>query len=121
MTDKIPKGFKTVTPSFVFHDCAKALAFYEKAFGATARKAVKGPDGRIVHSELVIGDSVVFASDPMPGSPVQPVGASGPAVGMYLYVPDCDAFIDKAVAAGASLFMPCADMFYGDRVGAIKD
>jgi len=63
----VPEGFHTATPSLVVHDAPKALEFYKKAFGAEERMRMPGPDGRIMHAEIKIGDSIIFLSDEMPG------------------------------------------------------
>lgn len=116
----IPKGFRTVTPSLVFKDCKKALAFYEKAFGAKTAVLMQTPGGTVGHAELHVGDSPIFCSDEWPNNPVK-VPAGSLTSGLYLYVKDCDAWIKRAAAAGAAVTMPAADMFYGDRVGAVSD
>ena len=121
MTGKIPDGFQTVTAILVYKDCPKALAFYEKAFGARTRKCMKLPDGKVVHAELVIGTSVVLLTDELPFAPSKAPRAGSLTNEMYLYVADCDAFLAKAASAGATVTMPCRDMFYGDRIGALAD
>lgn len=121
MTKLHRPGFPTVTTTLVFQETGKALAFYEKAFGAKVRANVKTPDGMCVHAEFSIGETLFFASDLFPQSPVKLPTASGPTNGFYLYADDCDAAVKKALAAGAKQVYPCMDMFYGDRMGVILD
>ena len=66
----VPEGFHTATPSLVVHDAAKAIEYYKKAFGAEERMQMPGPDGRIMHAEIKIGDSIIFLSDEIPGTGV---------------------------------------------------
>lgn len=126
MSDKIkpvPEGYRTVTPSLAFKDCAKALAFYEKAFGAKVSLCMTLPDGKVPHAEVRIGDSFVFCSDEWPNHPVKaPASVSGGVTGsLYLYVEDCDAWHKRAVAAGAKSTMSPENMFWGDRMGSVAD
>lgn len=121
MTARIPEGFQTATPILAYRDCPKALAWYEQAFGAKTRKCLKLPDGKVVHAELILGTSLLVLTDELPFA-----ASKAPRPGcltgeMYLYVPDCDAFVARAAAAGATVTMTCRDMFYGDRVGGIQD
>lgn len=118
----VPDGFHTATPSVVVRDAAKAIDFYRKVFGAEERMRMPGPDGKIVHAEIKIGDSIVFLSDEIPnmgGKSPQSVGAY--TGGMYLYVPNVDEIYERAVDAGAKAVGPVTDMFWGDRVGHFVD
>lgn len=118
----VPDGFHTATPSVVVRDAAKAIDFYKKVFGAEERMRMPGPDGKIVHAEIKIGDSIVFLSDEIPnmgGKSPQSVGAY--TGGMYLYVPNVDEIYERAVDAGAKAVGPVTDMFWGDRVGHFVD
>jgi len=106
--------YSTVTPVLTIEGAAAAIAFYKQAFGATQRgEAMTGPDGKIMHAELVIGDAVVMVNDAIQGPPTKSK--------LHIYVPDCDALYGKAVAAGASAEMPLQDMFWGDRYGTVSD
>lgn len=119
----IPEGMGTITPQLIFAgDCAAAVAFYQKAFGATlCGPPVTGPDGQgVIHALLQIGDSRLMMNDAWPGGWEQgPV--EGATAGLFLYVEDCDAAYDRAVAAGCEALFPVADMFWGDRTGKVKD
>ena len=120
----VPEGLHTVVTRLVFDDATAAIAFYQQAFGATIQEEpFKAPDGTVVHSEVHIGDSVVYVTDAgedangvAPGS----VGGLVTAV-MSLNVPDVDALWDRAVAAGCEVIYPLADQFYGDRAGRLRD
>lgn len=118
-----PKGFHTVTPCLSLKNSLKAIAFYEKAFGARRLEVFSTPDGkRTMHAMIQIGDSVLMMGDEMPEQgckSAETLGAS--PISLYVYVPDADATFERAVAAGATETMPMADMFWGDRCGGVKD
>jgi PhnB protein len=119
----IPEGMHTVTPSLVLAGCAKAIDFYKEAFGAEEIDRYVAPDGKSIwHAALRIGDSVVFVADEMQGMSPPAPGAGRPSpVRMWLYVPDCDAAFERAVAGGAKARRRPEDMFWGDRTGAVSD
>ena len=120
----IPDGYHTVTPGLIQKDTKKAIEFYKKAFGAEVLMSMPTPDGRVMHAEIKIGDSILFVSDEFPEwsadtkSP-QTLGAVTGTV--FLYVQDTDAAFKRAVDAGAKPLMPPADMFWGDRFGKVVD
>ncbi len=118
----VPEGFSTATPHLIVRDCAQALEFYKKAFGAKETVRMDGPGGKILHAEIKIGDSHLFLADEMPewGSK-SPLSIGGTASSVCLYVPDADAVFNQAVAAGAKVAMPLADQFWGDRYGKLTD
>jgi uncharacterized glyoxalase superfamily protein PhnB len=119
----IPDGFHSVTPSLSMKDSLKAIAFYEKAFGAKNPEVFPSPDGKhTMHATIRIGDSILMMGDEMPDMGCksgESLGAS--PISLYVYVPDVDAVFEQAVAAGATAVMPVADMFWGDRCGSLKD
>ena len=123
----IPDGYHTITPYIVLDDTAKAIEFYQKAFGARERMRMPGPGGKIVHAEVTIGDSVFMLADeiaPMPGQPgvYKSPKAAGLCTGaMFLYVPDVDAAFSRALKSGCSVRTPVTDMFWGDRYGQVID
>ena len=120
----IPEGYHTVTPYLVLRDTKRALEFYKKAFGAETRLSMPNPDGRIMHAEVKIGDSMLFLSDEFPemAPDLKSPQSAGVATGStFLYVQDVDAVVKKAVDAGAKVIMPVADMFWGDRFGKVVD
>ncbi len=124
MTAKpIPEGFHNLTAVITVSDAKKAIEFYQKAFGAKEISRAPGPDGKIMHAELRIGDSVLMLSDAFPemgGSPAPKPDAQIPS-SLHLYVENADAVWEKATKAGATVTMPIADMFWGDRYGKIRD
>ena len=122
MTQPIPEGYHTITPSLFVDDAAEAIEFYKQAFGATERMRMPRPDGKIAHAEIQIGDSVLMLSDPMPQSGMKtPKELGGSPVGIFLYVEDVDAVVERAIEAGATLTMEVDDMFWGDRFGTVSD
>lgn len=118
----IPAGYHTATPYLTVNDCARAIEFYKKAFGAQELMRMAGPAGKIGHAEIKIGDSVIMMSDEMPGGGNQaPNSLGGTTAGIFLYVTDVDVSYKQAVDAGAKADMPPADMFWGDRFGKLTD
>ena len=117
----IPEGYQTVTPSLTFKDSARALEFYKKAFGAKVLDFFASPTGRgTMHATMQIGNSILMMGDEMPNCKSAETLGSSP-MSLYVYVPNADATFNRAVAAGAAVVMPVADMFWGDRAGNIKD
>ena len=122
MVEPIPAGYHSVTPYLMVRDAARAMAFYRDAFGATEVMRFAGPDGRIAHAEVKIGDSHVMLADELPDQGfVGPQTLGGAGVSLMLYVNDVDATFAKALAAGATVRRPVADQFYGDRMGTLVD
>ena len=119
----IPPGYHSLTPHMTVRDAARAIEFYKQAFGATQRGGVMtGPGGKVMHAELVIGDSILMLADEFPeyGSH-SPQSGGGTATTLHIYTEDVDSAFDRAVAAGASVEMPLTDMFWGDRYGKLVD
>jgi PhnB protein len=118
----IPEGYHTVTPFLTVRDAARAIEFYKQAFGAKDRGVMKGPDGKVMHAELMIGDSIVMLSDEFPDfGALSPQSLNGSPAGLHIYVEDVDGAFDRAVKAGAHVEMPVTDQFWGDRYGRLKD
>ncbi|MDQ3890940.1 MAG: VOC family protein [Actinomycetota bacterium] len=118
----IPEGYHSVSPALAIDGAADAIDFYKQAFGATERSRMAGPEGKVAHAELEIGDSVVMLSDPFPQSTVKaPTELGGTTVGLFVYVEDVDAVFRQAVDAGATVTMELEDMFWGDRFGTLTD
>jgi PhnB protein len=109
----IPEGYSTLTPFLNVDGAAQAIEFYKKAFGAEERVRMPTPEGKIMHAELKVGDSMLMVSDAMRN----PATASS----LHIYVTDADAWWKRAVDAGAKVEMPIADMFWGDRYGVLSD
>jgi PhnB protein len=121
-TKPIPDGYAAITPYLIIDGAARAIDFYEDIFGATERMRMPGPNGRVGHAELSIGGSVLMLADPCPEMKAfAPVPGATSPVSLYLYVPDVDATVARAVAAGATLTQPVETKFYGDRSGGIVD
>jgi len=118
----VPDGMHTVTPHLVCEGAADAITFYKQAFGAVELGRLPGPQGKLMHAMLRIGDSAVMLVDEFPeyGS-FGPKSLKGSPVTIHLYVEDVDATVKRAVAAGAKITMPVDDMFWGDRYGKIED
>lgn len=118
----IPDGMRSVTPHLVCAGAAAAIEFYKKAFGATEMARLPGPEGKLMHAMIKIGDSFVMLVDEMPdwGS-LGPLARKGTSVTLHLYVEDANRFFQQAVAAGAKVIMPLEDMFWGDRYGIVED
>jgi len=118
----IPKGYHTVTPSLTVAGAARAIDFYKKAFGAEEIMRFPGPDGKLMHAEIRIGDSVVMLGDEMPDHGAKgPKSFGGTSVGFFIYGENVDAAWKRAVDAGGKEVMPLADQFWGDRAGCIED
>lgn len=121
-TKPIPEGYHTVTPYLIITDTALAIAFYKEAFGATETMRLTTPDGKVMHAEIKIGDSPIMVCDECPESNAQsPMTIGGTPVSLVLYLEEVDTVVNRAVAAGATLLMPVADMFWGDRCGTVLD
>jgi PhnB protein len=118
----VPEGFHTATPTLIVRNAAEAIEFYKSVFDAEERMRMPSPDGKIMHAELKIGDSIIFLSDEFPnmgGKSPQTLG--GHSGGVYLYVPDVDDVFQRALDAGAKTAMPVSDMVWGDRYGTLID
>lgn len=118
----IPEGMHTVTPHLICAGAADAIEFYKKAFNATELMRLPNPKGGLMHACIRIGDSNVMLVDEMPEwGALSPKSLKGSPVTIHLGVEDVDAFVVRAVAAGAKITMPVADMFWGDRYGKLED
>lgn len=118
----IPEGYHTATPYMICKTAAEAIDFYKKAFGAVEVMRMAGPDGRIGHAEIKIGDSHIMLADEHPEiRAYSPQHYGGSPVSVLLYVENADATVNAAVAAGAKIERPLKDEFYGDRAGTIVD
>lgn len=120
----IPEGYHSVTPFLTLKEAEKLIKFYEKAFDAKVMERHNTPDGKIMHAVIKIGDSYIMLADEFPEygcGTAAPVSLKGTTAMLHLYVEDVDAAFKKAVAAGAKVQMPVADMFWGDRYGQVED
>jgi PhnB protein len=110
----VPEGYATVTPWIISRDTARLIDYMKEAFGAGEIARLTGAEGRIEHAEVRIGDSVVMMFDAMPDWPPTPGF-------LRLYVPDADAVHRQAVAAGGTSVTEVTHLFFGDRVGRVRD
>lgn len=118
----IPDGFHSVTPSLIVRDAPKAIEFYKKALGAQELVRMPGPDGKIMHAEIKIGDSIIFLGEENPQMGAKSPQTLGGCTGtLSIYVPNVDDVFKQAVAAGGKETMPVADQFWGDRYGTFVD
>jgi uncharacterized glyoxalase superfamily protein PhnB len=121
-TNPIPSGMHTVTPPLICAGAADAIGFYVKAFGAVEESRLPGPDGKVMHAMLRIGDSAIMLADEFPEcGGFSPKSLNGSPVTLHLYVQDVDAAMKRAADAGAEVIMPAQDMFWGDRYGQVRD
>ena len=117
-----PKGYHTVTPSLFVAGAAKAIEFYKKALGAEEQMRFAGPDGKIMHAEIKLGDSIVMLADEMPDMGGKaPKSIGGTPVSFFVYGENVDAAWKRAVDAGCKEVVPLADQFWGDRTGCLED
>jgi PhnB protein len=120
-TSAVPKGLHTITPQLTLDNASATLDWYKKAFGATEIYRSLGPDGKVMHAEIHIGDSAFFANDVMMDHDKGPKARGGSPAGFWIYVDNCDALFKRAVDAGAKVAQPLEDQFWGDRAGLITD
>ena len=122
MPSNVPEGYNQVMPYLYFAKAAEAMAFYAKVFGATEKLCMKSPEGRIVHAEIKIGDSVLMMADQNPEIGVHPVSHYGGSPASFMiYVDHCDTAYQAALAAGARSEREPADQPYGDRMAGVVD
>jgi PhnB protein len=118
----IPEGMHSITPHLICEGASDAIAFYIKAFGAVELARMPGENGKLLHALIKIGDSPVMLADAFPEwGGLDPKALKGSPVTIHLYVTDADAVYQRALDAGATVKMPIADMFWGDRYGIVVD
>ncbi|MFE2164402.1 VOC family protein [Streptomyces sp. NPDC059447] len=122
-TNPIPEGQHSIAPYLGIKGAAKAIEFYKKAVDAVETFRLDGPDGRVGHAELKIGDSTLMLADPtdMEGGLTASQSLGGAAVAIHLYVEDSDKVCSQAVAASSTQVREVKDQFYGDRSAAVRD
>jgi PhnB protein len=120
----VPEGYSTITPQLTLDDAAAAIDWYKRALGAEELARALGPDGKIIHAEIRIGNSRVMLNDAMMGGK-GPHAMGGSPASLWIYVDDCDALFNRAVAAGATVAFGgmgvMTDQFWGDRSGTLTD
>jgi PhnB protein len=118
----IPQGYPRVMPYLIVDGASSAIDFYVSVLGASERMRLPGPDGRVGHAELTLGDSVIMLADEYPDMEARgPVALGGTPVSLLVYVEDVDGVFERAIQAGARALRPVEDRFYGDRVGRFED
>jgi PhnB protein len=118
----IPEGYSSVTPYLIVSGAARAIDYYKMAFGATEIMRMGGPDGKIAHAELQIGNSRIMLADEMPEmGHKSPLTLGGSGTGLMLYVDDVDDTFARAITAGGTTVRGVQDQFYGDRSGTLDD
>ncbi len=118
----VPAGYHTATPYLVCKGADQAIEFYKKAFGATELLRMPGPDGKVMHAEIKIGDSPIMLGEEVPEMGFRcPQTLGGSPVGIMLYVEDVDGLFEQAIEAGGKQQRPIVDQFYGDRSGTLED
>jgi len=120
----IPKDYNSVTPYLIVKNAAQAIDYYKKVFGATETVRMPGPDGKIGHAELKIGNSNIMLADENPSMGAGHVSAASivaSPVSLYIYLPNVDEIVQRAAKEGAKILKPVQDQFYGDRNGFIQD
>jgi PhnB protein len=122
MAKPIPDDYPRVTPYLVVAGASAAIDFYTTVFGATERVRMAGPDGKVGHAELDIGDSLIMLADEYPEmDALGPLTFGGTPVTLHVYVEDVDSVFERAVQGGAKSLRPVEDRFYGDRAGQFED
>ena len=118
----VPEGYHTLSTYLAVDDANEAIEYYKEVFGAKERVRMDGPEGKVAHAELEIGDSIVMLADAFPQSTTKsPKELGGTSSSLFIYVEDVDALVRQAVDAGATLTMEVADQFWGDRFGSVMD
>ncbi|MGI8731927.1 MAG: VOC family protein [Pyrinomonadaceae bacterium] len=118
----IPEGYHSVTPYLIIKGAAAAIDYYKNVFGATELFRMAGPDGKVGHAEIKIGDSPIMLADEHPElGHLGPQTLGGTSVGIMIYVDDVDTIFNAAIGAGGQQIKPLENQFYGDRSGTLKD
>jgi PhnB protein len=122
MANPIPDDYPRVTPYLIVDGASAAIEFYSSVLGANERMRMAGPDGKVGHAELSIGDSMIMLADEHLDMDVRgPRTVGGTPVTLHVYVDDADGVFERAIEAGAKALRPVEDKFYGDRSGQFED
>ncbi len=122
MAKPIPDNYPQVMPYLIVDGAKEAIEFYTGVLGATERMRLEGPDGRVGHAELEIGEAVIMLADENPEMNIEgPKSVGGTPVSIHVYIEDADAAFERAVQAGAKPLRVVEDQFYGDRSGQFED
>jgi PhnB protein len=118
----IPEGYPQVTPYLYIDGASDAIAFYSAVFGARERMRMAGPDGKVGHAEIEIGDSLVMLADEHLDMGIRgPKSIGGTPISLSVYVEDVDDVFERALSKGATAVRPIENRFYGDRTGLFED
>lgn len=118
----IPEGMQSLTPHIVCAGALDAMEFYKRAFNAIELVRLVGPDGKLVHGGMRIGNSMLMLAEENPAwGSLGPKTLKGSPVVIHFSVENVDAALAQAEAAGGKITMPAADMFWGDRYGQLED
>jgi PhnB protein len=118
----IPEGYHSLTPYLYIRGAARAIDFYKNVFGAQDKVRMPGPDGKIMHAELQIGDSVLMlAEENLQNNAKSPEALGGTTNSLLIYTENVDSVVESALKSGARILRPVADQFFGDRMGTIAD
>jgi PhnB protein len=122
MVNPMPENYPRVTPYLIVDGAAAAIDFYTSVLGAVERGRLDGPDGKVGHAELEIGDSMIMLADEHPEMGAEgPRTVGGTPVTVHVYVEDADAVFARALEGGATSLQDVEDKFYGDRSGSFED
>jgi PhnB protein len=122
MVKAIPDNYPQVIPYLIVDGAGEAIEFYKTVLGATERMRLGGPDGKIGHAELEIGEAMIMLADENPGMSIEgPKSVGGTPVTIHVYLEDADATFERAIQAGAKSLRAVEDQFYGDRSGQFED
>ena len=122
MVNPIPEDYPRVTPYLIVDGAAAAIDFYKSVLGASERMRMGGPEGKIGHAEIEIGNSVIMLADEHPEmDALGPKSVGGTPVSLHIYVEDSDSVFHSAIEAGSKELQPLEDKFYGDRSGSFED
>ncbi len=120
----VPTGHHTITPQLTLDNAVQAIDWYKKGLGAEEVARAATPDGKILHAEVRIGDSLVMLNDAVMGGK-SPKAMGGSPASLWVYVDDCDSLFNRALAAGArpdaGPMGRVSDQFWGDRCGTFTD
>ncbi|MFF5703152.1 VOC family protein [Streptomyces sp. NPDC012794] len=121
-TSATPERYRmAVVPHIMVADAPEALSFYTRAFGADEEFRLPAPGGGVLHAEIRVGGAVLMLGDAAEGHFASPASLGGTSTALHVYVPDVDALVRTAVAAGAELLQAPADQFHGDRTAVLRD
>jgi PhnB protein len=117
----VPSQFKTVNVFLPVKNAAKAIEFYNRAFGAEEVMRLTDPEGKIIHAEIRFADTLIMLFEEDPRFGLSPATLGGTSAVIQIYTPDVETFVEEAVMAGAEVMIPIEEQFYGDRSGRIRD